>query len=100
MKRQSLREKTKLSKKSSPPNKVLKFPHRNLRDVPACLRRMAEQIENGDIFVDSLIIVSPKDGDWPEVFGFGEDEHLTEMHVIGWLEIAKQWFIQHCAERA
>lgn len=61
---------------------------------------MAEQIESGDISVESLIIVSPIDGDWPEVFGFGKDKHLDPMHVIGWLEIAKLWFINNIAERS
>ncbi len=89
-----------MSKQSLPPSEnILKFPHRNLTDIPACLRRMAEQIEAGDIKVESLIIVSPVEGNWPAIFGFGDDKHLDAMHVIGWLEIAKSWFINHVTRR-
>lgn len=79
---------------------VLQFPHRNLRDIPACLRRMADQIETGEISpITSLIIVAPINGDWPSIFGFGEDHELDSIRVMGWLELAKLWFVNNIAER-
>ena len=62
-------------------------------DIPAMLRRMAEQIEAGDVSASSMLVIIPRDQDWPEIFGWGENlGYYGNMAVC---ELAKAWFVEN-----
>jgi hypothetical protein len=73
----------------------------NLENIPHMLRLLAEAIENGDHGdVDALLVVlPPSSGDWPTCFVLGSDDVLTDVSVIGILEMAKAKFCNTITER-
>lgn len=79
---------------------VFKFPRSNLSDIPAMLRKLADDIESGDHGeVPLCLAVLPRDGEWPSIFGFGATGDTSDAALIGHLELAKSFFIFNQAER-
>lgn len=75
---------------------VLPFPKSNLSDIPAMLRQLADDIENGEHGEVSLCIaVIPREGSWPDLFGFGPTGDTSDAAVVGHLEMAKTWFVSN-----
>jgi hypothetical protein len=62
-----------------------------LSDIPAQLRQMAEDIEAGRIHATSAVLIIPRKGDWPAVYGWGE--HMGDHANIAVCEMAKHWFV-------
>mgnify|MGYP007026565003 CR=1 FL=1 len=52
---------------------LVQFPRHNLLDVPQSLRRLADQIENGDVpnSIHSIVVCESDDGEIC-VYGYGE----------------------------
>jgi hypothetical protein len=79
---------------------VVRFPKSNLSDVPGMLRKLADDIEAGTWGeVPICLVVLPRQGEWPDVFGFGPEGDTSDAALIGHLELAKAFFISHVAER-
>lgn len=61
---------------------ITKFPLYKLPDIPACLRRLADQLESGDEeAVRTVVILELPDGG-VEYLAFGA-EPFTRAHAIG-----------------
>lgn len=79
---------------------VFKFPRSNLSDIPAMLRKLADDIEAGDHGeVPLCLVVLPVSGEWPAIFGFGQEGDTTDAALIGHLELAKSFFVFNQADR-
>lgn len=79
---------------------VFRFPRSNLSDVPGMLRKLAEDIEAGEHGdVPLCLVVLPRDGEWPAVFGFGPTGDTTDAALIGHFELAKGFFVYGRTER-
>lgn len=68
-----------------------------ITDIPAMMRQMANWIEKGGIKADSVLFIIDRDGDWPDVYGWGE--HLGDYGNIAVCELVKQYFINNLTER-
>lgn len=68
-----------------------------LTDIPGQLRQMADMIDRGEVEAEAALFVVPQEGDWPAMFGWGED--LGTYGVIGVLEIAKTYLANHQTAR-
>ena len=80
---------------------VFKFPRSNLSDIPAMLRKLADDIEAGEHGDVPLFLgVIPRPGEWPTILGFGPEGDTSDAALIGHLELAKSFFIFNQAERA
>ena len=78
--------------------KVVQFSNTPaLNDVPGRLRWLAEEIEAGRIESESAIILLPKSGEHPRIYGYGNVE--GENHPIIQLEMAKTAFILNVMRR-
>ena len=55
---------------SKPHLNVVEFPHTALTDIPAHLRRIADEIEGGEEDADTVYVVIPQDG-LPKIIGLG-----------------------------
>lgn len=62
----------------------------NMADIPGRLRKMADDIESGEVKASSVLLIIPRDSHWPDVWGWGED--LGDMGRIGLLELTKAFF--------
>lgn len=63
-----------------------------------CLGNFARwQTERGDIEATSALFIIPSEGDWPELYGWGE--HLGDYANIALCEMAKAWFIDNKVTR-
>ena len=60
-----------------------------LTDIPGQLRTLADRIETGDLDATAVLCVIPIEGDWPMLFGWGED--LGEYGRIGVLQTMVSW---------
>lgn len=69
----------------------------SVADIPAMLRRMADQIEKGEVEASSALFIIPREGDWPDIYGWGE--HLGDHGNIAVCEMAKTWFINNLVAR-
>jgi len=72
-------------------------PSPSLNDIPGQLRQMADSIERGDIEAASALFIIPREGDWPELYGWGE--HMGDYANIALCELAKAWFIDNKVTR-
>lgn len=72
-------------------------PSPSLIDLPGQLRQMADSIERGNIEATSALFIIPREGDWPELYGWGE--HMGDYANIALCEMAKAWFIDHKVTR-
>lgn len=71
---------------------------RDLRDIPGLLRQMAANIEAGEYGdVPTLLIVMPRMGDWPQIFGWGDVE--GESAPIIQFEYAKHFLVANKTSR-
>lgn len=61
--------------------KVVQYPNANLRDAPAVLRAIADQVERGD-FGDVGEVAVVLAGDSLNVFGFGKRQDTTSTHYM------------------
>lgn len=68
-----------------------------IADIPAMLRKMADQIDNGDVAAASMLVIIPRDGDWPDIYGWGE--HLGDHGNIAICEMAKTWYVQNLSAK-
>ncbi|MER9079952.1 hypothetical protein [Mesorhizobium sp. M0895] len=71
--------------------------HPPVGDIIGQLRQMANWIESGEVEARSALFIIPSDGDWPEVYGWGE--HLGDYGNIAICEITKTWFINNLVAR-
>jgi len=72
--------------------------HRPLiSDIPAMMRKLADDIEAGTIPAKSALFIIPRDGDWPDIYGWGD--HLGDHGNIALCEIAKTLFINNLTVR-
>uniref|UniRef100_A0A9E7ZNB0 Uncharacterized protein n=1 Tax=Bosea sp. NBC_00436 TaxID=2969620 RepID=A0A9E7ZNB0_9HYPH len=79
---------------------VVRFPKSNLSDVPAMLRKLADDIEAGERGDVSLcLVVLPRPGDWPAIFGFGPEGDTSDAALVGHFEIAKNVFVNNLLDR-
>lgn len=77
---------------------VVQFPENNLQDVPANLRRLADDIEAGrygDIATSYTIL--PQTGDYPLVFGFGNVDGPNDPMIQ--FQLALYWFCRNMTGR-
>mgnify|MGYP001187712089 CR=1 FL=1 len=74
------------------------FPSNNLNDIPERLRALATGIEDG-VFgeVSTLLVIMPKDNDWPAVFGYGINAEPAQF--VFQMELAKVWFANNLTVR-
>lgn len=74
----------------------------NLENIPHMLRTLALAIERGEHGeINGLLVVmdNADSGNWPPVFGFGKDESLEDIKVIGLLELSKLFISQNAVTR-
>jgi hypothetical protein len=65
-----------------------------LQDIPGMLRNLVDMVEAGKYGdVQSMLVISPRDGDSPRAFGFGEQ--TGDFHPVVVLEQAKSWFVNN-----
>lgn len=79
---------------------IVRFPKSNLSDIPAMLRKLADDIEAGTHGEVALCLaILPRPGDCPAIFGFGPDGDTSDAALIGHLEVAKSVFVNHVMSR-
>lgn len=66
-------------------------------DIPGQLRQMAEMIESGEMEARSALFIIPREGDLPDIFGWGD--HLGDYGNIAVCELAKAFFVNHATTR-
>jgi hypothetical protein len=66
-------------------------------DIVGQLRRMADDFERGDIAAESVLLIIPRQNDWPSIFGWGA--HLGDHGNIAVCEMAKTWFVNNLVAR-
>lgn len=77
---------------------VVAFPLNNVGDIPTMLRDMAAQIEQGQRGeVSTLFLIIPRQGDYPDLFGWGDIHGFNEPLVQ--LELVKHWLCQNLVSR-
>ncbi len=76
---------------------VVTFPKNDLNDIPAMLRYWADLIESGEQDASSMLLVIPRENDYPVIAGLGE--HLGDLGNITTMEMTKQFFIDYLTER-
>jgi hypothetical protein len=70
-----------------------------LSDIPAMLRRLADQIEAGEHGqVETAFLILPADGDYPKVFGWGDVDGGNDPVIQ--LELAKMWLLTNLVARS
>lgn len=78
--------------------KVVDFPNPNLADIPAMLRRLADQIEAGDWDeVETAFLLMPREGKFPKLFGWGNIQGKNDPLIQ--FELAKHWLCENLVER-
>lgn len=69
----------------------------SLQDIPALLRNLAAEIENGETVARTLFIVIPRDGEYPALRGWGDVD--GERRPIEQLALALQWLCSRLTVR-
>jgi len=69
----------------------------SLQDIPALLRNLAAEIESGETVARSMFIVIPKDGEYPELRGWGDVD--GERRPIEQLALAQHWLLSRQTAR-
>lgn len=77
---------------------VIEFPLIPLGDIPARLRKLANEVEDGGHGeATAALVILPRPGDFPAVFGFGNvDGDYSPMIQ---LQLALYWFTQNLVNR-
>lgn len=78
-------------------NVVALRPGPPINDIPGMLRQMADRFEAGDMTAEGVLFIVPRDGDWPQIFGWGS--HLSDYGNIAVLELAKVWLVNNLTAR-
>lgn len=65
-----------------------------LSDIPGQLRQMATRIESGEMEAEGAVFLIHRPGDWPDVYGWGDN--LGELGMIAICELAKAWLVTQC----
>lgn len=83
-----------------PPLKVVQLHdgRPSLNDIPARLRLLADQIEAGEHEATGALVLLPRKGDYPRVFGFGDVEGANDPIIQ--LALAHHWFLTKLVVRA
>lgn len=68
-----------------------------VNDIPGQLRALADRIDAGEVEAESAICVIPMEGDWPTIYGWGED--MGDFGRIGLLQTAVTWFATRITSR-
>ena len=69
-----------------------------MNDIPGMLRRTAERIEAGEFGkIDAALVLIPRHGDYPTVFGFGDVERENDPAIQ--CELAKMWLLSNMVQR-
>jgi hypothetical protein len=68
-----------------------------VNDIPGQMRQMASMIERGEIEAQSVIFIIPRDGDWPETYGWGE--RMADLDKIAVCELVKAFFTAKYVEK-
>lgn len=77
---------------------IVQWPNTNLGDVPAMLRKLADDIETSITEpCSSAIVLLPREQDYPVIFGFGDVEGNNQPLVQ--LALAHSWFIYNLTSR-
>jgi hypothetical protein len=71
---------------------VVKLRSASVADIPAMLRRMADDLESGRQQAEAALFIIPVEGEFPKIFGWGE--HMGDYANIAVLEMAKACLIQ------
>lgn len=70
----------------------------SINDIPGMLRKLAASFEAGEETAEGILVVIPRTGDFPAVFGYGE--HLGDYANIAILDLAKTFMANSLTERA
>lgn len=69
-----------------------------LTDIPNMMRRVADQIENGEYgAVDTAFLLLPRVEDYPALFGWGNIDGKNDPIIQ--LELAKNWLLTRITSR-
>jgi hypothetical protein len=75
---------------------LVKLDTADLNDIPAGLRALAERIENNDYGeVHSLLLVMPREHDWPITLQWGINHGACEPVIQ--LSLALEWHVKAAA---
>lgn len=61
-------------------------------DIPGQLRRLADQIESGEVETDRLLAIIPRDNQYPVIYGWGE--MMSAYERLGVMAAAQFWIAQ------
>ena len=78
---------------------LVEFPVVPLGDIPARMRKLADEIEAGDYGdIESASVLLPRPGDFPLIFGFGDVG--GEYSPLVQLQLALHWFCSNIVARS
>lgn len=63
----------------------------SLQDIPALLRNLAAEIESGETVATTMFIIIPRDGDYPQLRGWGDVE--GERRPVEQLALVQHWLL-------
>jgi hypothetical protein len=69
----------------------------SLQDIPALLRRLAADVESGEVVARTVFVVIPQDGDYPQLRGFGDVDGARG--PIEQLALAQYWLLGRMTSR-
>lgn len=76
--------------------KVVPLPVLDLREIPANLRRLADEIEKGETPHAAIVVLGMKDGE-AQVYGYGPN--MDGLRLLGWLQLATDVGVRNCMVR-
>ena len=78
---------------------LVEFPIVPLGDIPARMRKLADEIESGVYGdIESVSLLLPRSGDFPLIFGFGKAD--GEYSPMVQFQLALHWFISNIVARS
>jgi len=78
---------------------VVQLHDTSLQDIPAMMRKVADQIEAGEHGeVEAAFLVIPESGRYPHVFAWGNIEGRNDPVII--FELAKAWLLTNLVDNA
>jgi hypothetical protein len=69
----------------------------SLQDIPALLRNLAAEIESGETMARTMFILIPRDGDYPQIRGWGDVD--GDRRPIEQLALASHWLVSRQTDR-
>jgi len=70
----------------------------SLADIPGRLRLMADRIERGETEATTAYLIVPRDGDYPQLFGWGDIE--GERSPIVQTALLQHWLCGNLIKRS